>query len=185
MGVDLKWMSEEAMQEELELKKELIRMFAMQEMTAKTLDGLNFKEKVKDQDLANLVPECFRASDEELDVEKCGRMINDYEIEILEEMLKCPGARLRMLASGISLIEGQLVLKDFGVEFVTGVKWLWGRGLIDLDRTLPGNISLFKTVDPRAGRIYEVAKRLQSSDVETWELWRDMPSLYRLNDFEI
>lgn len=186
MNVQLQWMDEAAMKKELEFKKELIRVFSLEMVSDKTCDMLALQDKMKEETLDKFVAECFFASDEELDVEKCARMISDYEVELLEAVSQEPDLYLKLAIAEVSIAkEKGEALKKFGPEYANALQWLWARELLEVEKQLGPKMFLFKAVQPRAGRIVAEAKKLQGIDVEAWEQWRGMPSLYRLNEVDI
>ncbi len=178
-------MTQQEMMETLEYKSALIRSFMMQSTADKTLEAFNFPERVAEIEQGDVIPDCFYESDETFDAEKCARMINDYEVEILSDLKDNPQAKLKLSGRCMELIQDSRVLKQYDVDFVHGFKWLIARELVKVEKMLGDRSMILSAVLPRADKIVIIAKKLQQQDVEEWELWRDMPSLYRCNDVDI
>lgn len=178
-------MDQQEMIEALEYKRDLILGALQYSATVKFTDTLDLPKKLEKAGAAEIVPDCFFESDETFDVEKCARMLNDYEVEILSDFVANPETKAHFSVKGMELVKDSTIIKRYDAQFIHGFKWLIARGLLKTERQVGKGCSILVPLMPRCAKLAEVAKKLQQTDVDEWELWRGMPSLYRCNNIEI
>lgn len=183
MSKKLKWLSEEKMLKQLEYKKELISFLNGRADLNKIAAVFNAKQFITDSKCGEIVADCFFEPDETFDVEKAARMMSDYEISILSDLVDDGECRIRItFGIPVELVKNKMVIKKYDSDHGLALNWLVARNLILLDEEIDLNIKTFKLVMPRSALILEAARKISNQDIEDLELWTGMPSLYRCND---
>lgn len=124
--------------------------------------------------------EMFYAKDEDFDPLVAARQLNDYEVAILNDLKNHPQAHLAYdYGINLALCTEQERVKGYDLDHRMHMGMLFNKHL--LKKQAPKQFVL----NERGKLTLEAANELAKKEIEEWEMWRGMPSLYHLNDLEI
>lgn len=125
------------------------------------------------------IHEVFQAEGE-FDAELGGRLLNDYEVGFLKDLHEHAGSQLVFSHLKLSLELPTGPIKTYEKDYLEQFLIFRVKGLVTL---ISFEKAKFVYVLSERGRsAYQVASLLSEKEVEEWQAWRDMPSLYQLND---
>jgi hypothetical protein len=171
------------MLKQLEYKKEVVEFFNRKILSNNVLDAFNARQFISDEKRGEIVSDFFFEPDETFDAQKAARMMSDYEISLLADLIEDSECYIRITQGNlIELVKNEVVIKTYDSDHSLAFSWLTARNLVLVKEEIGLKTKTFKFVMPRSGLILEAARKISDQDIENLELWTGMPSLYRCND---
>lgn len=185
-------MTDKQFKEWFNFKKDSWLIYQQACAARKYVDAAENYEKMKSEIEEAPLHSVFFADDAEYDPKRAAQLINDYEVELLNDLSENPQALIVWGSLSLELRTSLGPVKSYDREYYLHFSMLVAKALVELttgqekEAVNKGGKSATSLqrykLNARGAQTLAIAKELAQKQVEEWESLHGYPSLYRIEE---